>query len=235
MTSLSSVDVSDCSRAAAGGKAALVKASVGRFLAGGAGQRVWPALTAADFVLDDHHAERVWPFLEDPDDEGVYGYGHWDPVQFAAMVNEYLRSSPAADGGRGEATVADVRHVWAVVVDPDLLRLSWSGVTVDTPSAFAVTVIARAGRSGESLMAGARAVASAAGGVGSAGSSRMSMLMECPMCEQAPVDPTRVDGQLVCRSCAEACVICGSACIPGDQACGECVRHLAVSCEAVPA
>lgn len=235
MTSLSSVDVSACSRSTGGAKTALVKASVERFRGGGAAQRVWPALTAADFVLDDHHAERVWPFLEDADCEGVYGYGHWDRAQFAAMVNEYLRSSPDADDECGEASAADVSHVWAVVVDPDLRRLMWSGVTVDTPSAFAVTVIARAGLSGESLTVGARGVAPAAGGAGSAGRSRLSMLMDCPLCGRAPVDPTRVDGELVCRTCAGACTICGSACVPGDRACGECERHLAVSCEAVPA
>jgi hypothetical protein len=37
----------------------------------------------------------------------------------------------------------------------------------------------------------------------------------------------------VCRACTSACTICGSACVPGDDACTECVRHLGL--EAIPA
>ncbi len=97
----------------------------------------WPALVAADFALDDDEAERVWPLIEEQASGCVVGYGHWDPAQFAAVVSEYCQSIPGHVG----YSAGDVDHVWAVVVDPDLRGLAWSGVTADTPNAFAVTVI----------------------------------------------------------------------------------------------
>jgi hypothetical protein len=64
---------------------------------------------------------------------------------------------------------------------------------------------------------------------------KASIFDDCPMCGKAPVEPVRVEGQLACRGCTSACTICGSACVPGDDACTECVRHLAMDREAVPA
>lgn len=62
-----------------------------------------------------------------------------------------------------------------------------------------------------------------------------SIFDDCPMCGKAPVEPVRVEGQLACRSCTSACSICGSACVPGDDVCAECVRHLNLDREAIPA
>lgn len=63
----------------------------------------------------------------------------------------------------------------------------------------------------------------------------LAALWECPLCGCPPVEPVRVDGQCVCRSCADTCSVCGRACVPGDDACGECIRQLAAAGEAVPA
>ncbi len=71
------------------------------------------------------------------------------------------------------------------------------------------------------------------GGAGAVGRLRLAIKLDCPLCGQAPAEPVRVDGQVVCRSCAAACSVCGCMCFPGDEVCGECVRHLAGSCEVV--
>ena len=63
---------------------------------------------------------------------------------------------------------------------------------------------------------------------------KASIFDDCPMCGQQPVEPVRVEGQLVCRGCTSACTICGSACVPGDDACIECVRLFTVDRETVP-
>lgn len=56
---------------------------------------------------------------------------------------------------------------------------------------------------------------------------------ECPMCGKQPLEPVRVDGQLACRGCTSACTICGWPCIPGDDACGECIRLVVLDRQAV--
>jgi hypothetical protein len=45
----------------------------------------------------------------------------------------------------------------------------------------------------------------------------------------------RVEGQMACRSCTGACIICGSPCIHGDEACSECVTIFAIQPWVVPA
>lgn len=60
-----------------------------------------------------------------------------------------------------------------------------------------------------------------------------SLFNDCPLCGKVPIEPVRVEGQLACRGCTGACVVCGAACIPGDDACSECVRSLRV--QVVPA
>lgn len=101
----------------------------------------WPVLTAEDFQLADHAGERVLPIFEDEGGFGVYGYGHWNKDQFAALVNEYDRR-----GARNEPDAydtSDVHHVWAVVTDPESQSFSWRNVTADSPFAFPVTLIRR--------------------------------------------------------------------------------------------
>lgn len=60
-----------------------------------------------------------------------------------------------------------------------------------------------------------------------------SLFDDCPLCGKSPIEPVRVEGQLACRGCTGACVVCGAACIPGDDACGECAR--CVRMQMVPA
>lgn len=67
------------------------------------------------------------------------------------------------------------------------------------------------------------------------GSWHSSIFDECPMCGKAPLEPVRVDGQLACRACTSACTICGWPCVFGDDACSECIRHLSLQRQAVPA
>jgi hypothetical protein len=64
---------------------------------------------------------------------------------------------------------------------------------------------------------------------------KASIFDDCPLCGHQPLEPVRVDGQLACRTCTGACTICGSACVPGDEACSECILHLDTATLAVPA
>lgn len=63
--------------------------------------------------------------------------------------------------------------------------------------------------------------------------SRPSIFDDCPLCGKQPVEPVRVDSQVTCRTCAGGCAICGAACLPGDDACVECVRGLDFALAAV--
>lgn len=103
----------------------------------------WPALTAADFQLDDDIAERTLPFFEDENTHGIYSYGHWDKAEFAAAVNSYDHRTRAAAAARQDHEPGDVQHVWAVVTDPQSRAFTWRDITADTPFAFPVTMIQR--------------------------------------------------------------------------------------------
>lgn len=60
-------------------------------------------------------SERTFPFFEDENATGVYGYGHTDKAEFAANVNEYdLYTADAVS----TYTETDVLHGYAVV-DPE--------------------------------------------------------------------------------------------------------------------
>lgn len=48
----------------------------------------------------------------------------------------------------------------------------------------------------------------------------------CPCCNREPQEAVRLDGQLACRGCTGACGLCGEVCLPGDETCHECARHL---------
>ncbi|MBU8820473.1 hypothetical protein KL864_31860 [Mycolicibacterium goodii] len=100
----------------------------------------WPVLSAEDFQLVDHATERVRPFIDDG--SGVFGYGHWNRVSFAAAVNDYELHT-GGSGSADEYGPDDVHHLWAVVVDRATLRFSCSGVTADHPHSFPVTLIRR--------------------------------------------------------------------------------------------
>ncbi len=61
----------------------------------------------------------------------------------------------------------------------------------------------------------------------------MSILDACPLCGEPPCEPVYLDGGLACRGCASACGVCGDACLPGEDVCAECARHIHHQCEAV--
>lgn len=64
---------------------------------------------------------------------------------------------------------------------------------------------------------------------------RSSIFDDCPLCGRQPVEPVRVDGQLACAGCTSACTVCGSPAVPGDDACGVCLRHIDPALLVVPA
>ncbi|OHV03699.1 hypothetical protein BKN37_13580 [Mycobacterium talmoniae] len=102
----------------------------------------YASLTAADFELkyDETH---TYPFYEDEDSSGLYKYGHDDDAEFARLANDYDVYATGISPEDAAYTAGDVRHVWAVVVDPELGRFSWRNVTAGTPNAFPVSVIPR--------------------------------------------------------------------------------------------
>jgi hypothetical protein len=94
-----------------------------------------------------YDAEHLFPFFEDENAAGVYGYGHTDRAVFAAAVNDY---DDLCNGG--ELTVhyepADVTHHWGVAyipnpAHPDVWRFTWRGITEATPHAFPFTKVDR--------------------------------------------------------------------------------------------
>lgn len=60
-----------------------------------------------------------------------------------------------------------------------------------------------------------------------------AVFADCPLCGREPLEPVRVEGQWACRSCTSACLLCSGPCVPGDEACDECVRHLGLDRQAV--
>ena len=95
----------------------------------------------SDFVT--HEFGKVYPFIEDEDAYGVYGYGHLAKEWFVDQVNDY----DILMGGWGEDDLyapCQVQHLWAVA-SPDLPdeRFTWKDVTSRTPGAFPITVIIR--------------------------------------------------------------------------------------------
>jgi hypothetical protein len=53
-----------------------------------------------------------------------------------------------------------------------------------------------------------------------------SIFGTCPCCGRVPGEPVFLDGRLACRECISTCNLCRAACLPGDEACSECLRHL---------
>ncbi|MGC5027432.1 hypothetical protein ACLQ3K_22010 [Tsukamurella sp. DT100] len=79
-------------------------------------------LTAKDFetVYDDNH---TFPFFEDENGYGIYGYGHIDKAEFARLVSEY--DALAQFGPDDEITADDVNHTHAKVIEVADLDYEW--------------------------------------------------------------------------------------------------------------
>lgn len=104
-------------------------------------------VTAKDFEVK-YDAERTFPFYEDENATGVYGYGHTDKDEFAASVTEFDRYANGEFWHPDEVyTADDVHHGWAVAYDSTAFGGEWawdrSGVSFDTPGAFPMTWIYR--------------------------------------------------------------------------------------------
>jgi hypothetical protein len=101
--------------------------------------------TAVDFqtVWDK---DTTFPFFEDEDAYGVYGFGHQDKATYAALVNDFdARCCGYEVAEDDKYTAADVIHCWAVVVRPheDQLQFSWAGVSSMTLGSWPLTRIDR--------------------------------------------------------------------------------------------
>jgi len=90
-------------------------------------------------------AEHTFPFFEDENANGVYGYGHTDKAEFAAKVTEYdtYCNGEPVDG----YTEADVSHTWAIAYcpaggDEDEWRLTRADGP-DAEGAFPMTTVSR--------------------------------------------------------------------------------------------
>lgn len=103
-------------------------------------------VTADDFEVQ-WDAEHTFPFFEDENGDGVYGYGHHDKEGFARQLNEFdelCTGGPSED----EYTADQVAHDWAVAYikpgDPDdYWMTTWHDVTEETPGAFPMTRVMR--------------------------------------------------------------------------------------------
>lgn len=108
-------------------------------------------LTAEDFELK-YDADHTFPFYEDENAYGVYGYGHGDATEFANAVNEYDRLADAGwetgDGYTGE----DVMYGWAIGFEEYQYGGEWmwtrvlasgENVSEQTPGAFPVMWVNR--------------------------------------------------------------------------------------------
>lgn len=98
---------------------------------------------AKDFVtvFDDVN---TFPFIEDEDGYGVYGYGHHDKAEFATAVNRFDLVVAGLDPEDCQYTAGDVKHLYAAP-SPRLPeeRFTWKDVTSETPGAFPLTLIYR--------------------------------------------------------------------------------------------
>lgn len=56
-----------------------------------------------------------------------------------------------------------------------------------------------------------------------------SIFASCPCCGHEPVEPVLLDGSFVCRGCSATCTLCGGHALPGEDACSECLRMVAVA------
>lgn len=101
--------------------------------------------TEVDFQMSWHDHTK-FPFFDDEDGGGLYGYGHQDKDAFARAANEYDRVCNNDIHPDDQHTELDVIHAWAVVTDPrdgDGLRMAWNGVESTSLGAFPLTRIDR--------------------------------------------------------------------------------------------
>lgn len=85
-----------------------------------------PLLEPSDFEVpyDNTH---TYPFFEDEDASGIYGYGHTNEKEFADAVNDYdvYTSGQTLEELEGGYGPEDVRHAWGYVTNPEDGRDLW--------------------------------------------------------------------------------------------------------------
>lgn len=96
---------------------------------------------ARDFVTEDN--TEWWPFVEDEDSRGLYGYGHMEKTYFAGQANDYFYHLGSECGIENAITEEQVQHhVGSNYRDEDGY-LKWDIDRVDEthPEAFPLTVV----------------------------------------------------------------------------------------------
>lgn len=119
-------------------------------------------LTAADFTVE-WDATHTFPFFEDENANGLWGYGHQDEAEFAEAANAYDHLlDPDGRGSEDDYTADDVSHSWGIAyshgngeddwivsrrvaaTDRDLTHArDLTDVDENTPGAFPLTYISR--------------------------------------------------------------------------------------------
>lgn len=98
------------------------------------------------FGTQEYAGVRIIEFEE----EGYGAPGHVDPPRMVEAIRAYVAHTAAAWGNDAAfvalavedtpAAVEDVEHVW-VTFDGGDERVTWDGVTADTPGAFPMTTV----------------------------------------------------------------------------------------------
>lgn len=81
---------------------------------------------------------RIYPFIES-ESANITGYGHQDPAEFAAAVNDYdteCNGEPMREDDQWEP--GDIGHDWVVIAED---QESFRVATADEPGAVPVTVL----------------------------------------------------------------------------------------------
>jgi len=94
-----------------------------------------------DFITryDEKH---TFPFVEDENAFGLYGWGHQDKVSFALKANEYDRLNAGESYDEDTRyTARHVQHVYAKRLPNE--RFTWGGITAETPGVFPLTILLR--------------------------------------------------------------------------------------------
>lgn len=90
---------------------------------------------------------KVYPFFEDEDVTGVYGYGHQNKEEFARAVNEYYDDLCGGLEAESRLSAGDVEHTYAQVTEVYEGRefrftCDKAKVKPDDPESFPLTMIA---------------------------------------------------------------------------------------------
>jgi hypothetical protein len=108
------------------------------------GEKTRP-LTADDFEMR-HDADHTYPFFEDENGNGIWGFGHQDKAEFARLANEYDELATGMPTPEDAYTADDVSHTFYVAYLPDGARDDeWllRQVAEGTPDSYPGTVISR--------------------------------------------------------------------------------------------